>query len=70
MYGGPSCGDCMRLLKSSGHGAREDVARFLQMLFFNYLIGATGGHAKNYSLMLEPNGAQIVPKPLVTTERK
>ena len=57
MYGGPSCGDCISLLKSTGHEARENVARFLQMLFFNYLIAATDGHAKNYSLMLEPDGA-------------
>ncbi len=27
------------------------------MLFFNYLIAATDGHAKNYSLMLESDGA-------------
>ncbi len=57
MYGGPSCGDCIRLLKSTGREARENVARFLQMLFFNYLIAATDGHAKNYSLLLKPDGA-------------
>lgn len=57
IYGGPSCGDCISLLKTTGHSARENVARFLQMLFFNYLIAATDGHAKNYSLMLEPDGA-------------
>lgn len=27
------------------------------MLFFNYLIAATDGHAKNYSLTLESDGA-------------
>ena len=27
------------------------------MLFFNYLIAATDGHAKNYSLLLKPDGA-------------
>ncbi len=27
------------------------------MLFFNYLVAATDAHAKNYSLMLEPDGA-------------
>ena len=57
MDGGPSCGDCISLLKSTGHEARENVARFLQMLLFNYLIAATDGHAKNYSLMLEPDGS-------------
>ena len=57
MYGGPSCADCIRLLKSTGIAARENVARFLQMLFFNYLIAATDAHAKNYSMILEQSGA-------------
>lgn len=56
MYGGPGCPESIRLLKSTGAKARGNVARFLQMLFFNYLIAATDAHAKNYSLMLEPDG--------------
>lgn len=57
MYGGSSAPDIIRLLQSTGAEARGNVARFLQMLFFNYLIAATDAHAKNYSLMLEPGGA-------------
>ena len=57
MFGGPSCADCISLLKLTGAEARQNVARFLQMLFFNYLIAATDAHAKNYSLMLKPDGA-------------
>ncbi len=57
MYGGPGCIECMRLFQSTGFEARENVAKFLQMLFFNYLIAATDAHAKNYSLMLSPDGA-------------
>ncbi len=56
MYGGPGCIECMRLFQSTGFEARENVAKFLQMLFFNYLIAATDAHAKNYSLMLSPDG--------------
>ena len=56
MYGGPGCLESVRLLRSTGAKARENVAHFLQMLFFNYLIAATDAHAKNYSLLLEPNG--------------
>lgn len=57
MFGGPSCADCISLLKSTGAEASQNIARFLQMLFFNYLIAATDAHAKNYSLMLKPDGA-------------
>lgn len=57
MYGGPGCPESIRLLRSTGPEARANVARFLQMLFFNYLIAATDAHAKNYSLMLSPDGA-------------
>lgn len=57
MYGGPGSAHIIRLLQSTGTQARENVARFLQMLFFNYLIAATDAHAKNYSLMLGLDGA-------------
>ena len=62
MYGGPGCIESIKLLRSTGAEARRNVARFLQMLFFNYLIAATDAHAKNYSLILRPNGAhQLAP---------
>lgn len=54
--GGPSCADVLELLKSTGDAAQNNIAGFLQMLFFNYLIAATDAHAKNYSIMLEANG--------------
>lgn len=60
MYGGPGCPESIKLLQSTGVEARGNVARFLQMLFFNYLIAATDAHAKNYSLMLEQSGAHRV----------
>lgn len=56
MYGGPTSIDVIQLLMSTGSTAANNVARFLQMLFFNYLIAATDGHAKNYSLMLNVSG--------------
>ncbi len=57
MYGGPGCVESIGLLQSTGVEAGANVAKFLQMLFFNYLIAATDAHAKNYSLMLSPDGA-------------
>lgn len=56
MYGGSTSIDVIQLLMSTGSTAANNVARFLQMLFFNYLIAATDGHAKNYSLMLNVSG--------------
>ena len=55
--GGPSCADVLELLISTGPTARENAARFLQMLLFNYLVAATDAHAKNYSILLDANGA-------------
>ena len=57
MSGGPSCADILRLLLSTGSASQQNVARFLQMLFFNYLLAATDAHAKNYSIMLDVAGA-------------
>lgn len=57
MYGGPTCADVLGLLMSTGPAAQANVASFLQMLFFNYLLAATDAHAKNYSLMLSADGA-------------
>ena len=56
MHGGPTSADIIKLLLSTGSAAQSNVAQFLQMLFFNYLIAATDGHAKNYSLILRANG--------------
>ena len=57
IYGGPSSADIIELLQLTGAESHRNVARFLQMLFFNYLIAATDAHAKNYSLMLDSCGA-------------
>ncbi len=55
--GGPSCADVLGLLATTGPTAQTNAAAFLQMLFFNYLIAATDAHAKNYSILLETDGA-------------
>ena len=45
----PSAMDCMDVMRMDGSG--DSVERFVSALFFNYLIGATDAHAKNYSCM-------------------
>lgn len=61
-YGGPGTSDIIGVLKTTGSAARNNLVRFIQMLFFNYLIAAPDAHAKNYSLLLGAKGqAHLAP---------
>lgn len=53
--GGPGMADVLTLLKGSDTPA-EDQKRFLKAQILFWLIGATDGHAKNFSLFLGPGG--------------
>jgi serine/threonine-protein kinase HipA len=53
--GGPGMVDILNLLKGSDTPA-EDQKMFLKAQVLNWLIGATDGHAKNFSLFLGPSG--------------
>ncbi len=53
--GGPDMLDILELLKGSDRPA-EDQAQFLKSQILFWLIGATDGHAKNFSLFLGPGG--------------
>jgi serine/threonine-protein kinase HipA len=53
--GGPGMKDILQLLKGSDAPA-EDAATFLRASIVFWLIGATDGHAKNFSLFLSPSG--------------
>lgn len=58
--GGPAAADILVLLRKAG-GTREALA-FVGMLFYNYLIGASDAHAKNYSVLLgSDGGASLAP---------
>lgn len=59
--GGPNSAEILSLL--SGIGSPNDTKAFAAALFFNYLVGATDGHAKNYSL-LHPHGSTVRLAPL------
>jgi len=52
---GPGMADILNLLKGSDTPA-EDQALFLKAQILFWLIGATDGHAKNFSLFLRPGG--------------
>lgn len=53
--GGPGIGDCLDLLKSSD-AQDGDRRTFMKAQIIFWLIGATDGHAKNFSLYLGPQG--------------
>lgn len=53
--GGPGMAQLLNLLKGSDTPA-EDQATLLKAQLFFWLIGATDGHAKNFSIFLAPGG--------------
>ncbi len=53
--GGPSLVDILRLFKGSDTAALDQTIVFKAQIFF-WLIGAIDGHAKNFSLFLNPGG--------------
>lgn len=60
MDGGPGIADGIGLLEGSDDSAADQRAFFrAQMLF--WLLGATDGHAKNFSIALRPGGFRIAP---------
>ncbi len=61
--GGPSASDIVslfkRIMKSSL--AAETTKRFIDALLFNWLIGGSDAHAKNYSLLLQGTAVRLAP---------
>lgn len=58
--GGPSPKDILDLLGGSDDPL-GDRQRFLKALALFWLLGATDGHAKNFSLQLRPGGFSLAP---------
>nr|MDA3933583.1 HipA domain-containing protein [Gammaproteobacteria bacterium] len=53
--GGPGINECLSLLSGSDY-AEEDRLSFLKAQIIFWLIAATDGHAKNFSIFLMPGG--------------
>lgn len=53
--GGPGISDILSLLRGSDDPARDQTLVLKAQIFF-WLIGATDGHAKNFSIALHPGG--------------
>ncbi|WP_169566770.1 type II toxin-antitoxin system HipA family toxin [Sneathiella limimaris] len=58
--GGPNIAQCMDLLKSS-NSPTEDQTAFMKAQILFWLLGATDGHAKNFSISLQPDGFRMTP---------
>lgn len=61
--GGPSIADIVTLIRRVSSKPDTDVDRFLDANAFNWLIGGTDAHAKNYSLLISA-GDEIRLSPL------
>ena len=58
--GGPGMVQIIELLKSSDT-PDQDIAIFMRANIIFWLLGATDGHAKNFSIFLNPTGFQLTP---------
>jgi serine/threonine-protein kinase HipA len=52
--GGPSLKQCFALLRDVSSAPVIDLARLLDAVIFNYLVGNNDAHGKNYSLLYKP----------------
>lgn len=55
--GGPGVATCARLIRERVSAPAVDLPAFLDALLFNLLIGNTDAHGKNFSLLLDGEGA-------------
>lgn len=61
--GGPTAAQVAQLLRSAVEQelAEREVKRFADALIFNWIIGGTDGHAKNYSIVHSQRSARLAP---------
>lgn len=62
--GGPSAVNLIELLRDSAHTsaqARDNVSLFVDGLIFNTVIAAPDAHARNYAVLLGPQGPRMAP---------
>ena len=55
--GGPSLKQCFALLREVSSAPVIDLARLLDDVVFNYIVGNNDAHGKNFSLLYRPGGA-------------
>lgn len=68
---GPGIRDLYGAIMNYSTQPATDIYRFIELLMFNYLIGNTDAHAKNFSILHQTHGENIVLAPaydLIATE--
>jgi serine/threonine-protein kinase HipA len=58
--GGPSLKQCFALLRDVSSAPVIDLARLLDAVIFNYLVGNNDAHGKNFSLLYRGMGTEIL----------
>lgn len=58
--GGPSAVRCFRFLRDAGFGFAA-LARFVDALAFNFIVGNADAHAKNFSILYRDGKASLAP---------
>lgn len=59
--GGPSIADCQRLLQQAVRRPAAELLLFEKVIIFNYLIGNSDAHGKNYSLLYRSARPDFAP---------
>ncbi len=59
--GGPSLEECFELVRRASARPVIDLARLLDAVLLNFLIGNNDAHGKNYSLLHGEQGAELAP---------
>jgi serine/threonine-protein kinase HipA len=54
--GGPGAARILELLRTHGSHPQQDMQSFVDANIFNWLIGGTDAHAKNYSVLIGSHG--------------
>lgn len=59
--GGPNTVQIVELLRAHSSRSPDDIERFVRSLAYNFVIGGTDAHAKNYALFLTARQIRLAP---------
>ncbi len=60
--GGPGCAEVCEAIRTHSGEPEEDVRTFARAIMLNWIIGGTGAHAKNFSMLIGTGGrARLAP---------
>jgi serine/threonine-protein kinase HipA len=59
--GGPSILSCLSLIEKHSSQAALDKLKFLRAIIFNFLVGNSDAHGKNFSFLHEKNRTKLAP---------